>query len=93
MRGEDGRRDMQINGLINEIWEKLMPDGRNNVRDYDKLLKSVDLKEQSDPEAFTKHFLIEKILDLLNLEVLPENNFSICIASLYFKTFHAMLLQ
>ena len=68
---------MQINGLINEIWEKLTPDGRNNVRDQNKPLKSVDLKEQSDPEAFTKHFLIEKILDLLNLEILPEKQFYI----------------
>ena len=68
---------MQINGLINDIWEKLTPDGRNNVRDQNKPLKSVDLKEQSDPEAFTKHFLIEKILDLLNLEILPEKQFYI----------------
>lgn len=68
---------MQISGLVNEIWEKLTPDGRNNVRDHNKPLKSVDLKEQSDPEAFTKHFLIERILDLLNLEILPEKQFYI----------------
>jgi hypothetical protein len=67
---------MQINGLVNEIWEKLTPDGRNNVRNQNKPLKSVDLKEQSDPEAFTKHFLIERILDLLNLEILPEKQFT-----------------
>jgi len=48
---------MQIKGLIDDIWEKLTPDGRNNLRDHDKPLKSADLKEQSDPEAFTKHFL------------------------------------
>jgi hypothetical protein len=71
------KNEETINGFVKDIWDKLTLDGRNNVRERNKPLKSVDLKEQSDPEAFTKHFLIERILELLNLEILPEKQFYI----------------
>ncbi|MHC1565505.1 MAG: hypothetical protein ACXQS6_04200 [Candidatus Syntropharchaeales archaeon] len=64
-----------IKAFIDEVWYKLTSDGRSDVRDHNKPLRSVNLKEQSDPEAFTRYFLIEKILDLLNLEILPEKQF------------------
>jgi hypothetical protein len=64
-----------VDDLIREIKERLTLDGKNRVFKEAKGLSSEFMKEKAEPEAFTKEFLIDKILDKLELEKLPEKSF------------------
>jgi hypothetical protein len=64
-----------VDDLIREIKERLTLDGKNRVFKEGKELSSDFMKEKAEPEAFTKEFLIDKILDKLELEKLPEKSF------------------
>jgi len=64
-----------VDDLIRDIKERLTLDGKNRVFEEGKELSSEFMKEKAEPEAFTKEFLIDKILDPLELEKLPEKSF------------------
>ena len=64
-----------VDTLIKDIKERLTLDGKNRVFEEGKELSSEFMKEKAEPEAFTKEFLIDKILDPLELEKLPEKSF------------------
>ncbi|MBA7532875.1 hypothetical protein ES705_25105 [subsurface metagenome] len=64
-----------VDYLIKDIKERLTLDGKNRVFEEGKELSSEFMKEKAEPEAFTKEFLIDKILDALGLEKLPEKSF------------------
>jgi hypothetical protein len=64
-----------INDLIEKLKEKLTLDGRNRVFEDGYKLSSEFIIEKSDPEAFTKEFLIDTIFRRLGLEKLPEKHF------------------
>ena len=64
-----------VGDLIKDIKERLTLDGKNRVFEEGKELSSEFMKEKAEPEAFTKEFLIDKILDPLELEKLPEKSF------------------
>nr|MBC8520378.1 Eco57I restriction-modification methylase domain-containing protein [Methanomicrobia archaeon] len=64
-----------VDTLIKDIKERLTLDGKNRVFEEGKELSSEFMKEKAEPEAFTKEFLIDKILDALGLEKLPEKSF------------------
>ena len=64
-----------VDNLIKDIKERLTLDGKNRVFNEGKELRSEFMKEKAEPEAFTKEFLIDKILDALDLEKLPEKSF------------------
>ncbi|MDI6811375.1 MAG: hypothetical protein QMD80_06865 [archaeon] len=64
-----------IVNIIKDIKEQLTLDGKNKVFNEGKELHSEFMKEKAEPEAFTKEFLIDKILDALGLEKLPEKSF------------------
>ncbi len=61
--------------LIKDIKERLTLDGENMVFNEGKELRSDFMKERAEPEAFTREFLIDKIIDVLGLEKLPEKYF------------------
>jgi len=56
-----------IDYLIKDIKERLTLDGKNRVFNEGKELSSEFMKEEAEPEAFTREFLIDKILDALGL--------------------------
>ena len=64
-----------VDVLIRDIKERLTLDGKNRVFEEGKELSSEFMKDKAEPEAFTKEFLIDKILDPLELEKLPEKSF------------------
>nr|CBH37780.1 hypothetical protein BSM_12570 [uncultured archaeon] len=64
-----------VDDLIRDIKERLTLDGKNRVFEEGKELSSEFMKDKAEPEAFTKEFLIDKILDPLELEKLPEKSF------------------
>ncbi|NQE44542.1 hypothetical protein C5S31_00795 [ANME-1 cluster archaeon GoMg2] len=64
-----------VDTLITDIKERLTLDGKNRVFKEGKELSSEFMKDKAEPEAFTKEFLIDKILDPLELEKLPEKSF------------------
>jgi len=64
-----------VGDLLRDIKERLTLDGKNRVFEEGKELSSEFMKEKAEPEAFTKEFLIDKILDPLELEKLPEKSF------------------
>jgi len=68
-------RANSVYDLIKDIKERLTLDGKNRVFEEGKELISEFMKEKAEPEAFTKEFLIDKILDPLELEKLPEKSF------------------
>ena len=49
---------MQIKGLIDDIWEKLTPDGRNNLRDHDKPLKSGEVIPESKFDTYKSPLIL-----------------------------------
>jgi len=61
-----------VDTLIKDIKERLTFDGKNRVFEEGKELSSEFMIEKVEPEAFTRGFLIDKILDALGLEKLPE---------------------
>ncbi len=64
---------------IEEIFEGLKQnltlDGKKRVFENAEKLSPKYMKEEVDPEAFTKEFLIEPIIKKLNLEKLSEKHF------------------
>jgi hypothetical protein len=64
-----------VDNLIRDIKERLTLDGKNKVFEEGMELRSEFMKEKAEPEAFTKEFLIDKILDALGLGKLPEKSF------------------
>jgi type I restriction-modification system DNA methylase subunit len=64
-----------VGDLVKDIKERLNLDGKNRVFEEGRELNSDFMKERAEPEAFTKEFLIDKILDPLELEKLPEKSF------------------
>jgi len=64
-----------VDYLIKDIKERLTLDGKNRVFNEGKELRSEFMNEEAEPEAFTREFLIDKILDALGLEKLPEKSF------------------
>ncbi len=64
-----------VDNLITDIKERLTLDGKNKVFEEGMELRSEFMKEKAEPEAFIKEFLIDKILDALGLEKLPEKSF------------------
>ena len=64
-----------VDNLIKDIKERLTLDGKNKVFEEGMELRSEFMKEKAEPKAFTKEFLIDKILDTLGLEKLPEKSF------------------
>jgi len=64
-----------VDDLIKDIKERLTLDGKNKVFEEGMELRSEFMKEKAEPEAFTKEFLVDKILDAFGLEKLPEKSF------------------
>ena len=64
-----------VDNLIRDVKERLTLDGKNKVFEEGMELRSEFMKEKAEPEAFTKEFLIDKILNALGLEKLPEKFF------------------
>jgi hypothetical protein len=70
-----GEMDKESQEIIEKVKERLTLDGRKKVFEDRHKLSSDFLIEKSDPEAFTKEFLIEKIIQKFELEKLPEKHF------------------
>ena len=68
---------ININQLIKTSKEYLTLDGRVRVFERKLKLRTEDMEEPSDPEPFTKDFLIKPIIDLLKLNTLSERKFKI----------------
>ena len=66
---------IDTNKILNNFKEKMTLDGRKRVFEDGEELSSEHLKDPADPEANTKTFLIEKILDSFGLERLPERHY------------------
>ncbi len=64
-----------IVSIIAGIRKRMTLNGRKRVFEEKRKLLSVFLEEEIDPEEFTKKFIIKKIFNLLDLEVLPERHF------------------
>jgi hypothetical protein len=64
-----------VETLIKDIKARLTLDGKNRVFNEGKELCSDFMEETAGAEAFTREFLIDKILDALELEKLPEKSF------------------
>jgi hypothetical protein len=64
-----------VDDLIRDIKERLTLGGKNRVFEEGNELSSEFMKEKAEPESFTKEFMIDKILDPLELEKLPEKSF------------------
>ncbi len=64
-----------IKNIKNEVRERLTFDGRKMVFDDWKKISSESMIESSEPEAFTKEFVIEMVFNFLELEKLPEKQF------------------
>jgi hypothetical protein len=67
--------DSDIKQLLEKFKEELTLDGRKKVFEDDYKLSTDFMKQKSDPEAFTKEFLIEPIIRKFNLSKLPERHF------------------
>lgn len=67
--------DCDINKLFEKFTEGLNFDGRKKVFEDGYKLSSDFLIQKSEPEAYTKEFLIEPILRSLELEKIPETQF------------------
>jgi len=67
--------DSDIKRILDKFKEKLTLDGRNKVFEQGHKLSSDFLIQKSDPEAFTKEFLIEPIIRKFKLSKLPEKHF------------------
>ena len=65
----------EIKNIIADIRRRMTFNGRKRIFEQKRKLLSVYLEDEMDPEEFTKKFIIEKIFELLNLEVLPEKHF------------------
>ena len=61
--------------LTRDIKERLTLDGKNKVFEEGKELRSEFMKERAEAEAFTREFMVDKILDAFGLEKLPEKSF------------------
>jgi len=61
--------------ILIDIKERLTLDGKSKVFDEGKELRAEFMKEKAEPEAFTREFLIDKVLDALELEKFPEKSF------------------
>jgi len=57
------------------MWEGLTLEGRARMREEHEHLTSSDLREKTDPEAFTKERILRRVLDLPGIEILPERRF------------------
>jgi len=68
---------ININQLIETSKEYLTLDGRVRVFERKLKLRAEDMEEPSDPEPFTKDYLIKPIIDLLKLKTLSERKFKI----------------
>ena len=67
--------NFDINTLINGLKDELSLDGKVKVFEDGKELNSTHTTERVKPEALTKQFLIEPIIDTLELSRLPEKGF------------------
>ena len=67
--------NIDVKNLLDKLKDKLTLDGRSKIFERGYRLDSKFLKETSDPEAFTKEFLIDPIIRKLGLEKLPEKHF------------------
>lgn len=65
---------IEIKAIINEFYGKLTPTGRFKAENG-KEIKSDHIVEKSEPEEFTKEFLLRKFIELFELETLPEKIF------------------
>jgi hypothetical protein len=65
----------EVGNIIEKFKEGLTLDGKKKVFEDERKLSSDFLLEKSDPEAFTKEFLIEPVLRNLGLKKLPEKHF------------------
>ncbi|NQS90630.1 Eco57I restriction-modification methylase domain-containing protein [Patescibacteria group bacterium] len=64
-----------VKELLSKFEDRLNLHGRKKVFEDGYKLSSDFLEQESDPEAFTKEFLIEPILKKFELEKLPERHF------------------
>lgn len=67
--------DSDVKRLLEKFKEELTLDGRKKVFEDGYKLSTDFMKQKSDPEAFTKEFLIEPIIRKFNLSKLPERHF------------------
>ncbi len=65
----------KIKEILENVKSKLNPNGRTRVFEDKKEISSEFMVESSEPEAFTKEFIIEKVFNFLELEKLPEKQF------------------
>lgn len=65
----------KVEDIIEKAREKLKLDRRKGVFEGGEKLSSKFLQEESDPEAFTKEFLIERVFNIFKLKKLPEKHF------------------
>jgi len=78
---DDKKRSVKMNlgnivdTLIKAVKERLTLDGENRVFNEGKELRSEFIKEKTKPEEFTREFLIDKIIDVLQLEKITEKSF------------------
>ncbi len=64
-----------IENIKNDVRNQLTFDGRKKVFDDETELSSEFMKESAEPEAFTKDFVIKKVIDNFELETLSEKQF------------------
>jgi len=64
-----------VQRTVSEMWEQLTLNGRSRVRDEKKHQVSSDLIEQASQEEFTKENIIRKVLEFLDIAILPERHF------------------
>src|SRR3989344_1679779 len=67
--------DAEVQKLLEKFKEGLTLDGRKKIFEDGYKLSSDFLVQKSDPEAFTKEFLIEPIINKFELSKLPEKHF------------------
>jgi len=67
--------DSEVQKLLEKFKERLTLDGRKKIFEDEYKLSSDFLVQKSDPEAFTKEFLIEPIINKFELSKLPEKHF------------------
>ncbi|MFH0830063.1 MAG: N-6 DNA methylase [Candidatus Aenigmatarchaeota archaeon] len=67
--------DLNIQALLEKFKEGLTLDGRKKVFEDGYKLSSDSLLQKSDPEAFTKDFLVGPVLNMFELSKLTERHF------------------
>jgi len=67
----------EINKIVDDAFEKIKFDKKGKIKEDDKKLSSSDLKDEASPEPFTKENIIRKVIELLDIEILPEKKFKI----------------